>query len=176
VNLLEFVAATLSPEDAADKELLTSAFHILDRSHRGAITKEDLKALLGQHFDIVACQEMIKKADADRDGKVNFEDFVTMMKLPRALSGKVSRASFSLSRRSSDTGVRRPSSAADAEPVVARRSSSSAVMSGERVTKEKRTASLRDDLAKQPPIGALKAAAVEVQLVPLEVSVTDTTS
>ncbi|KAG7401374.1 hypothetical protein PHYBOEH_001790 [Phytophthora boehmeriae] len=81
INLLEFVAATLSPEDAADEELLHSAFHILDRSHRGALSTEDLKSLLGRHFDTIACQEMIKRYDIDKDGKIGFTDFVKMMKV-----------------------------------------------------------------------------------------------
>ncbi|ETM99330.1 CAMK/CDPK protein kinase [Phytophthora nicotianae INRA-310] len=99
INLLEFVAATISPEDAADEELLLSTFYVLDRSHRGAITKDDLKALLGQHFDVSECQEMINKADADKDGQVNYNDFVKMMKLP-TLNGKTTRVSFT-QRRSS---------------------------------------------------------------------------
>ncbi|KAG1697090.1 hypothetical protein DVH05_017476 [Phytophthora capsici] len=90
INLLEFVAATISPADAAGEELLLSTFHVLDRSHRGAITKEDLKSLLGQYFTVAECQEMIKRADADKDGKLNFDDFCKMMKLP----GKTHRASI----------------------------------------------------------------------------------
>ncbi|KAL7684508.1 putative guanylate cyclase activating protein [Plasmopara halstedii] len=87
INLLEFIAATIGPEDAADEELLLSTFHILDRSHCGAITKENLKTLLGQHFTLTECREMIRKADADKDGKVNFEDFIKLMKLSTDLCG-----------------------------------------------------------------------------------------
>ncbi|KAI9987948.1 hypothetical protein PInf_024205 [Phytophthora infestans] len=105
INLLEFVAATISPEDAANEELLLSTFYVLDRSHRGAITKDDLKALLGQHFDVAECKEMVRKADADKDGQVNYNDFVKMMKLPDTLNGKTcSRASFT-QRRSSARGA-----------------------------------------------------------------------
>lgn len=103
VNLLEFVAATIGPEDAADEELLRSTFHILDRSHRGAIAKDDLKALLGQHFDVAECREMIRKADADKDGKVNFEDFVKMMRLSTTLCGKCTQL-YSNPVRIYDTG------------------------------------------------------------------------
>lgn len=39
------------------------------------------QALLGQHFDVAACQEMVKRADADKDGKIGFADFKTMMKV-----------------------------------------------------------------------------------------------
>lgn len=166
INLLEFIAATLSPEDAADEELLLSAFHVLDRSHRGAITKEDLKALLGQHFDIAACQEMIKKADADKDGKINFDDFVKMMKLPTSLSGKASRASLA-QRRTSDVGARRLSGASDAEPVVPRRSVSSAGANTiEPVTKEalQKIESMRTDLTKEPIADPVAPETVEVQL------------
>ncbi|KAE9355337.1 hypothetical protein PF008_g4116 [Phytophthora fragariae] len=167
INLLEFIAATLSPEDAADEELLLSAFHVLDRSHRGAITKEDLKALLGQHFDLPACQEMIKKADADKDGKMNFDDFVKMMKLPASLSGKASKAAFT-QRRTSDVGARRISGASDAESVVPRRSVSSAgANAAELASKEEalqKIESLRTDLAKEPIADPVAPETVEVQL------------
>jgi Ca2+-binding EF-hand superfamily protein len=42
-------------------------------------------ALLGQHFDAAACQEMVKRADADKDGKIGFEDFAKMMKVSTKL-------------------------------------------------------------------------------------------
>ncbi|KAG3188071.1 hypothetical protein PC128_g12351 [Phytophthora cactorum] len=100
INLLEFVAATISPEDAADEELLLSTFYVLDRSHRGAITTNDLKALLGQHFDVAECKEMVKRADADKDGQVNYNDFVKMMKFPTTLSGETTCTRTQ--RRSSD--------------------------------------------------------------------------
>lgn len=157
----------MSPEDAADEELLLSAFHVLDRSHRGAITKEDLKALLGQHFDLPTCQEMIKKADADKDGKMNFDDFVKMMKLPASLSGKASKAAFA-QRRTSDVGARRISGSSDAESVVPRRSVSSAgANAAELVSKEEalqKIESLRTDLAKEPIADPVAPETVEVQL------------
>ncbi|KAF1791087.1 EF-Hand 1, calcium-binding site [Phytophthora cactorum] len=80
INLLEFVAATISPEDAADEELLLSTFYVLDRSHRGAITTNDLKALLVQRDG--------QKADADKDGQVNYNDFFKMMKFPTTSAEK----------------------------------------------------------------------------------------
>uniref|UniRef100_H3GKJ5 non-specific serine/threonine protein kinase n=1 Tax=Phytophthora ramorum TaxID=164328 RepID=H3GKJ5_PHYRM len=166
INLLEFVAATLSPEDASDKDLLLSAFYVLDRSHRGAITKEDLKALLGQHFDLAACQEMIKKVDGDKDGKLNFDDFVKMMKLPSTLSGKASRAS-SAQRRSSDGGARRLAGASDAKPAAPRRSVSSAGILGDLASKDEavlKIEALRSELAKEPIAAAVGPEKVEIQL------------
>lgn len=50
MNLLEFVAATLSPEDAANEVYLRAAFEILDRNDHDGITTEDLKGM-----SIVAC-------------------------------------------------------------------------------------------------------------------------
>ncbi|TMW62557.1 hypothetical protein Poli38472_005175 [Pythium oligandrum] len=81
VNLLEFVAATLDPAELTAKPLLRAAFRIFDRKDQGYITTEDLLELLGQHFDRAACQEMIKRSDSDRDGKIGFDDFSNMVKL-----------------------------------------------------------------------------------------------
>ncbi|KAJ0409866.1 hypothetical protein P43SY_005760 [Pythium insidiosum] len=79
VNLLEFVAATLSPEDVTNEAIIEKAFSIFDRKHSGDITVEDLLTLLGQHFDQAACKEMIRRADADKDGKMGFDDFSKML-------------------------------------------------------------------------------------------------
>ncbi|GMF24137.1 unnamed protein product [Phytophthora fragariaefolia] len=167
INLLEFIAATLSPEDAADEDLLLAAFQVLDRSHRGVITKEDLKTLLGQHFDLPACHEMIRKGDADKDGKINFDDFVKMMKLPDSLSGKASKASLA-QRRSSDVGSRRTSRATDTEPTVPRRSVSSTEANiADPGTKEEalqKIKSLRNEMAKKSIADPVAPESVEVQL------------
>lgn len=80
VNLLEFVAATLRPEDVTNESYLKTAFRIFDRHHEGGITSADLHALLGQHFDEAACIEMVKRTDADRDGKIGYDDFAKLVK------------------------------------------------------------------------------------------------
>jgi hypothetical protein len=49
-------------------------------------------ALLGHNFDIKKCEEMIKRTDADNDGKVGFEDFSKMLKSTRPL--RLRRRSF----------------------------------------------------------------------------------
>uniref|UniRef100_K3WMA1 non-specific serine/threonine protein kinase n=1 Tax=Globisporangium ultimum (strain ATCC 200006 / CBS 805.95 / DAOM BR144) TaxID=431595 RepID=K3WMA1_GLOUD len=85
VNLLEFVAATLNADDVSNEETLRTAFRIFDRKNTGGITHQNLMTLLGQHFDAAACQEMVKRADADKDGKIGFEDFAKMMKVSTKL-------------------------------------------------------------------------------------------
>lgn len=42
VNLLEFVAATLSAEEITNETHLKTAFRLFDRAHTGKITHEDL--------------------------------------------------------------------------------------------------------------------------------------
>ncbi|RLN53981.1 hypothetical protein BBJ28_00005702 [Nothophytophthora sp. Chile5] len=119
VNLLEFVAATLSPEDAANEEQLRAAFEILDRSDNDAISQEDLVALLGHHFDAPACHDMIKRSDADKDGKIGFQDFVKMMKLP----GRLSR----LSRKCKSSASAEGRAEVPRHPPVIRRGSATAL-------------------------------------------------
>lgn len=81
VNLLEFVAATLNADDVSDDETLRTAYRIFDRDNAGGITHQSLMALLGKHFDMAACQDMVKRADADKDGKIGYDDFVRLVKV-----------------------------------------------------------------------------------------------
>lgn len=109
VNLLEFVAATLTPDDVADDETLRTAFRIFDRQHSGGITQQNLMALLGKHFDMTACDDMVKRADADKDGKIGLDDFVKLIKLPnKSVRGR--RCSRTGSSSSSPPKMRRSSS------------------------------------------------------------------
>ena len=58
---------------------LKQAFNKVDTSKDGAISKEELKVLLkelGEAFTDEAAEDMIKVADLDGDGKIQFDEFL----------------------------------------------------------------------------------------------------
>jgi Ca2+-binding EF-hand superfamily protein len=68
--------AKLSEEQVAE---LKQAFAAMDTNGDGQVTKEELKALLsqlGESVDDAVIDEMIKIADVNGDGKVDFNEFV----------------------------------------------------------------------------------------------------
>ena len=66
----------LSSEQA---EELKKAFAVMDTNGDGVVTKEELKNLLkglGEDVSDEVVDEMIKMADENGDGKIQFEEFV----------------------------------------------------------------------------------------------------
>ena len=58
------------------------AFKIFDRNNDGQITQDELKLLLnniGQKPSDSEIQDMINEIDIDGDGKINFDNFITLM-------------------------------------------------------------------------------------------------
>ena len=66
----------LSPEQAAE---LKKAFEVMDTNKDGVVTKDELMTLLknlGENVSDDVIDEMIKIADENGDGKIQFEEFV----------------------------------------------------------------------------------------------------
>ena len=60
------------------------AFSVFDKNGDGAITREELGTVmrsLGQNPTEADLQDIINEVDADRDGTINFREFLTMMGL-----------------------------------------------------------------------------------------------
>ena len=58
------------------------AFKIFDKNNDGLITQDELKQLLnniGQNPSDSEIQDMINEIDIDGDGKINFDNFITLM-------------------------------------------------------------------------------------------------
>ncbi|KAK9098681.1 hypothetical protein Syun_025726 [Stephania yunnanensis] len=90
-----------SKEEEDDGELmdqgeeLRKAFNVFDGDRDGLITVEELGSVLSslglkQGSRIEDCKEMIRKADKDGDGMVNFDEFQEMMKGGEGLVGTIS--------------------------------------------------------------------------------------
>ena len=70
------MTAQLTAEQAAE---LKKAFEVMDANKDGVVTKEELTTLLkglGEDVTDEVVDEMIKIADENGDGKIQFEEFV----------------------------------------------------------------------------------------------------
>ncbi|GLJ54714.1 hypothetical protein SUGI_1175330 [Cryptomeria japonica] len=69
-------------KDTDSEEELKEAFKVFDKDQNGFISAAELghvMANLGEKLTPQEIEEMIKEADTDGDGQVNYEEFVRMM-------------------------------------------------------------------------------------------------
>jgi len=65
------------------EEEMKMAFKMFDKDENGYIEKDELKqmmAKLGEKLTDGEIDEMMKEADTDNDGRVNYNEFLAMMK------------------------------------------------------------------------------------------------
>lgn len=103
ISYSEFLAATLSRRLYMQEERIQEAFHRLDVSNTGYITKEDLRAVLGDDYDPVRVDEMMSAADDSGDGKIDYGEFVKMIRDERALMVDAVKPAPSASRAELDS-------------------------------------------------------------------------
>ena len=69
----------MSKLSSAQAEELKKAFAVMDTNGDGVVTKDELKSLLkglGEDVNDEVVDEMIKMADENGDGKIQFQEFV----------------------------------------------------------------------------------------------------
>ena len=68
-------------DDNAEEEML-EAFQVFDTDGNGSITADELRQIfnnLGEKLTDEEITDMIKEADIDGDGEINYQEFVKMM-------------------------------------------------------------------------------------------------
>jgi len=71
------------PKTPRDDARLLAAFKIYDKNADGYITKQELQSVMeqcGEKLTDKEAQTMIDQADTDKDGRVNYREFINMMK------------------------------------------------------------------------------------------------
>ncbi|KAG5408368.1 hypothetical protein IGI04_004687 [Brassica rapa subsp. trilocularis] len=78
----EFIAATMHINRLDREEHLYSAFQHFDKDNSGYITMEELEQALREFGmnDGRDIKEIISEVDGDNDGRINYDEFVTMMR------------------------------------------------------------------------------------------------
>lgn len=77
----EFITATMHINRTNKQDRLFTAFQYFDRDNSGYITKQELEQALENYGmgDQKTIKEIIDEVDTDRDGRIDYEEFVAMM-------------------------------------------------------------------------------------------------
>ncbi|CAL9096890.1 unnamed protein product [Musa acuminata var. zebrina] len=82
IDYIEFITATMHRHKLEREEHLYRAFQYFDKDRSGFITREELESAMKQHGvgDADTIKEIISEVDADHDGRINYEEFCSMMR------------------------------------------------------------------------------------------------
>ncbi|XP_018472312.2 calcium-dependent protein kinase 3 [Raphanus sativus] len=82
IDYLEFISATMHMNRIEREDHLYTAFQYFDEDNSGYITMDELEQAMKKYNmgDDKSIKEIIAEVDTDRDGKINYEEFVAMMK------------------------------------------------------------------------------------------------
>merc|ERR1740120_374174 len=85
IDYTEFLAATLDKRSYVKEDVCWSAFRLFDKNGDGSISKEEMRLVLedGDVESVAGAEQLAKmmlEIDTNGDGKIDFEEFMTMMK------------------------------------------------------------------------------------------------
>ncbi|KAJ1687982.1 hypothetical protein LUZ63_019372 [Rhynchospora breviuscula] len=82
IDYLEFISATMHMNRLEKDEHIFKAFEYFDKDNSGYITVEELEEALTKHDmgDEKTIKEIIAEVDTDHDGRIDYQEFVAMMK------------------------------------------------------------------------------------------------
>jgi calmodulin len=85
IDLQEFLtllARQMREASGADEDELREAFHVFDQDQNGFISRDELRHVLqnlGERLSEEELAEMLREADADGDGQINYSEFAKVM-------------------------------------------------------------------------------------------------
>ncbi|CAI0435493.1 unnamed protein product [Linum tenue] len=82
IDYVEFITATMHRQRLEKEEHLFEAFQYFDKDGSGFITRDELRHAMSQYGmgDEDTINEILDDVDIDKDGKINYEEFVAMMR------------------------------------------------------------------------------------------------
>lgn len=83
IDYTEFITASVSLQQILTKERLFAAFQVFDTDRNGTISASELKALLsgGRNYEDQVWIDLIREADQNGDGVIDFQEFLSLMTL-----------------------------------------------------------------------------------------------
>jgi len=79
INYEEFLRACLNRKQILTDNILKYAFNFFDPNNTGFIRKKKMKSFFGNKVDDNTFQSIFDEIDLDKDGKLNFKDFKSML-------------------------------------------------------------------------------------------------
>ncbi|KAK3027941.1 hypothetical protein RJ639_039408 [Escallonia herrerae] len=91
IDYIEFITATMHRHKLDREEHLYKAFQFFDKDGSGFITRDELESAMKDYGmgDEASIKEIISEVDSDNDGKINYEEFCTMMRSGNQQPGKL---------------------------------------------------------------------------------------
>ncbi|KAH6799893.1 calcium-dependent protein kinase 29 [Perilla frutescens var. hirtella] len=82
IDYMEFITATMHRHRLDKEDNLRKAFQYFDKDSSGFITRDELRQAMTEYGmgDDATIDEVLDDVDTDKDGKINYEEFVEMMK------------------------------------------------------------------------------------------------
>ncbi|XP_044496846.1 calcium-dependent protein kinase 21-like [Mangifera indica] len=82
IDYIEFISATMHRYRLERDEHLFKAFQYFDKDSSGYITRDELETAMKEYGigDEASIREVISEVDTDNDGRINYEEFCTMMR------------------------------------------------------------------------------------------------
>ncbi|KAI6688400.1 hypothetical protein NL676_025228 [Syzygium grande] len=82
IDYAEFITATINRHRLEKEDNLLKAFQHFDKDSSGFITRDELRHAMAQYGmgDEGTIDEIIEDVDTDKDGNINYEEFVAMMR------------------------------------------------------------------------------------------------
>jgi calcium-dependent protein kinase len=80
IHYSDFLAAMVNTRIALHDDLLKSAFKKFDTDNSGFITLQNMREVLGEHFEGEDVEDLMKEADFTKDGKISYEEFVSYIR------------------------------------------------------------------------------------------------
>ncbi|KAK4272656.1 hypothetical protein QN277_021177 [Acacia crassicarpa] len=89
LDYTEFITATMNLNKAWREDNLVAAFHYFDKDGSGYITQDELQRVCEEFgLENVRLEDIIREADQNNDGRIDYSEFVAMMQGSNADMGK----------------------------------------------------------------------------------------
>jgi calcium-binding protein CML len=112
IGLEEFKTGVIISSTASDKNKIKAAFDLFDIDHNGEVTPDEIHKMCDGVLSNQAIKELIDSVDVNRDGKINFSEFLRGMQ-----GGSVSSSMVNPLAASIFTDIKSPP-AREASPIT----------------------------------------------------------
>ncbi|KAI3466250.1 hypothetical protein Pfo_022913 [Paulownia fortunei] len=89
IDYIEFITATMHRHRLEREENLYKAFQYFDKDSSGFITRDEIETAMQKYGDPSMIKEIISEVDTDNDGRINYDEFCTMMRSGTQQPGKL---------------------------------------------------------------------------------------